>query len=661
MARRRQGQTRLTAFGFSRYKLHTESRSARRGLQPRVEQRNNSQPTTLLQYRLTDYSFQCKASKPCYINMLPAELLMRIVEPLPFVTSLWTRVHAKPSRLPRHDDEAALTAEASPYLFDFYSGHAGHARCIAEALFPHGCVRFCDYKPWDYLELLLVCKHWRSVIEASPHFWRHVVVNNELTVAKSLRLSGVTPLKVTVDGSTNWPSQRAFLSVLEELPRIGELKVGFASLDSEWQERTAAQLFHALVSRSAPSLRALHWNAYNKQVVPTQQWAEKVFPSLETIAMYDVDLKSPCSLLVPTLTQLTLSRCSPPWSTASELLSLLSRMPKLETLFLWDLPDIPDFEEDRFQIPDTHHAPITFPNLNLLNLQGSYRYVCRLLPMLQVPHSLSTLNLTYAHRDYGLDLPNEARKTYAFFNVLGQAIPDDEAFHEMEYKIDFDSGELEIAISDDTRRFHWRHTWDVGDNNLAEDILRFLQNVYGPFQTRYFLTVLHITVIGSFDTVPGGRLTPHACFKWLREHTIANLRLVNDAAAYVIPWMRRCLHDDGSAQLPFAGLRLIGIAETSLINVVDEDTFDESDILFKHLWLYLHDQRPMILLSDVDLTHRMEKCLYRMIGPWLQIGSVTHVDGPRVRMEYIPHGKSKLHIAAPSSTQEVLIETPYNS
>ncbi|KZV60715.1 hypothetical protein PENSPDRAFT_332555 [Peniophora sp. CONT] len=643
-------QLKLISYGFVQFqRVSVGAPGARRSRKLRAGSRHSSH----LQARLTDYSFICNQRKPCYINALPPELLMRILEPLPSMVYLWTRVHAKPSRLPRYDDERALEKVVGPWALHFAASHGGYATCIAEALFPQGCARFCSAKHWDYLELLLVCKHWRSVIEACPRFWSNIVAHNEGTVLKSLKLSGARPIRVVVDGAKRWPSKRALLSVLEQLDRVGEFEVATFLVKAQLAKK---DIVHAFASSPASSLRSLRWDARDKEIVATQTWMEQSFPSLEVLAMYDATLTSPCSLLVPTLTSLTLSRCSPPWKTADELLLALSRMPSLETLFLWELPDMPDFEKDLFREPLTPHLPISLPHLIILNLEGSYRYVYRLLRMLLVPPGLSALNLMCSHRPYGLDLFGKALKSYTFFDTLAKSMFPGATFTDVHFNVDLDSGGVEVTIFGDTQTFFWKHTWDlsINDDRLPGDILAFLARICQSFLYRFASTDLQVNVTGSFDELSGDFFNAHICFAWLRSiPRVTGMQLKNAAATYVIPWMRHCLYDTSDAALPFPALRRLVISEANLVETISDDP---TDILFKHLWLYLHDQRPEIVLHEVEITHRMYKYLVKMLGPWFRAEEITHVKGPCVRMEIAPH--DQLYISIPPSTHETLVETP---
>ncbi|VDB84828.1 unnamed protein product [Peniophora sp. CBMAI 1063] len=589
---------------------------------------------------------------------------MRILEELPSREPVWIRVHATPALLPRHDDEVTAAKDVKPWLLDYASNHAGYATCLAESLFPHGCARFCRGELWDRVDLMLVCRHWRSIIRSCPRFWSDIVVENEDTVARSLKLSGATPLRVKIDGVLAMPpSQQAIASVLHQLSRVETLEVGTFVKDSQYRS-TVEHVLGAFTSSPAPVLRELNWSAQVRHDVSTQHWKQRRFPFLQTLVMHTINLSHPCSLLSPTLVNLTLTRCSPPWTTANEMFETLGCMPMLELLFLWELPDIPDFEADHFRILPVTQLPISLPRLHTLNLDGSYRYVYRVFRSLQISPIISALNFKCSHKPYGLNPTSDIVQIHASLGAFAKAVAASGiVFSFLEFSIDLDVGGMNIAVSgNDCRRFYWRHTWDPQDANFAGAILDFLQGIARRFVSKSTVTDLRVSVAGEFIADGWFDLTPRACFSWLAEFpSIANLHLAGEAASHFIPWMRYHLHEAKEASLPFPALRHLIITSTSLVGNLDPSDLadDPTNILFKHLWLYFHDQRPETVLKDVEMTFRMHKYLSRMLGPWLDVDTISHVDGPCVRMEVAPH--DQLYISFPPSMDEILIETPYDS
>ncbi|VDB84827.1 unnamed protein product [Peniophora sp. CBMAI 1063] len=653
----------LTAYGFRRRKrrsVATSSLLSRRGRSGDEMREGSADSAGLVQSRLARHSFSCTPRRPCYINILPSELLMRILEHMPFVEFVFTRVHAKASQLPRHDDdEAATSKDVEPWILACAAMQGDYATCLAEALFHNGCARFCDSKPWDYLDLMLVCRHWRSVIEACPRFWNRIPINNERTVQRSLELSGVTPLHVNMDGGYRWPSQWAVTSVLDHLHRFEELSA--RTVDDD----VAANIISAFNSRPAPTLRSLYWSTLGpRKALITQSWKEQLFPSLESIIMHDVELTSPCPLFSSTLTTLILTRSLPPWNTAEELLQTLSRMPMLEVLFLWELPDVVDFEEPHFQPSSALRLPIPLLRLQILNLDGSYRYVHRIFRNLQIAPTISALNLNASHRAYGVEPATEAAQNYASFEAFAAAVspPPSANFSQIDCDVDLDEGEIQISISnEENKRFYWKHMLDSDRAHHAGDVIDFVKGTCAPFLSRFSFTDLEVIVRGEFGGEFGQHLTPEACFGWLGQlRAVTTLQLTKDAASRIIPWMRRCLHEADGFALPFRSLQHMTISATSLAEHLgfpySED--DPTDILFKHLWLYLHDQQPGILLRDVSCTHRMLKYIHNMLGPRFRTERASLIQGPHIRMEGWPY--NQLYISFPPSTHETRIEAPYN-
>lgn len=134
--------------------------------------------------------------RPCYINALPPELLMEILAYLPSIYNAYTRVHIDPLLLPdlpghRDDpidgDESDVDSKERLYRV---TNHENYGNCLAELYFPHGCLRFCSERRWNFLSVLCVCKRWQAAVRTCPGFWNTI----DDIVRQSLQLSGSLPL-----------------------------------------------------------------------------------------------------------------------------------------------------------------------------------------------------------------------------------------------------------------------------------------------------------------------------------------------------------------------------------------------------------------------------------------------------------------------------------
>ncbi|VDB84961.1 unnamed protein product [Peniophora sp. CBMAI 1063] len=644
--------------------------------------------TELFQTTLVHYKFRVYFRKPCLINRLSAELLMEILSYLPLTPeNVGIRVHAAPFGLPEvpdensgyeaggigHSDEYEGDLDISSYAMRIAQRSSGYGTCLAELHFQNGCARFCSQQRWNYLEVLRVCKHWRDTTYGCPQFWAHIAPQNLWTVARSLELSGQLPLSIVESKERRkWLSVEAMSLVLEHLYRVRSLEVPTLSSDVHSHVLLTQVLLDALAHSHATQLDTLHLELPNlvsgRPSIATRDWIEQDFPSLRVLILASVNMVSPCALVAPTLTELNLIDCTPPWKTASDFFQTISHLPQLEVLSLHKCISPPDFEDERAPVPSTTALPIPLKRLTSLELEGSFRFIVRVLLALEFPLSVTSLDLSYKLDEHGTNLGPNSEATLSRvrdkFAAYANAIPSGIRRSTVEYEVDLENNCIDVTL---TRRapneldISLSHQWDENQDRHAGDILAFVRQTCGALFSGKHNVALRLLVAGSFGpiTEASPTFTPEACFQLLTTMKgVSHLRLSERAAHAFIPWMVRRLHtaadvpvdeqdgetlDTADADLDdppgweqerqdlqrkyaarrqpmveptllFPSLRTLVLRECELYDTVREDESAPEDILFSYIWLYLHAQQPRLVLDTVELTPRMLQELRRKLG-----------------------------------------------
>ncbi|VDB84955.1 unnamed protein product [Peniophora sp. CBMAI 1063] len=634
---------------------------------------------------------------------------MEILSYLPSVAEgANVRIHTDPLPLPVLDEDADNHEDDGPQnegedddnMMDFNEYDLQRARrsadygtCLAELYFRNGCARFCMSARWNYLDVVRVCKHWKETVYACPQFWANITPHDRGSVSRSLTLSRNLPLDIIVDASSGTKrSLMAFDLILRALHRIRDLEIRTYSTDSLSRATWAKTLVDRLAESPAPRLGSLRINSRYTSAMQypmlTTDWVEQEFPSLRVLQLSAIEMYSPCALLAPTLTELQLADCIPPWETASAFFETFSRLPQLEILVLARCPNPSDFDKERPPVPSSTSLPILLRYLTSIELDGSFRFINRVLSAFAFPLGATSLKLSYTYDERGVDLghdsPAELTRVYDKFASYAREMQPGMHFSHASCDFDLDDNWIEITLErDDPTKVivSLRHTWDEHLHRHVGDILAFVRRTSGALFSRTDDTAVELDITGDFEpiTAASPTFTLEACLELLAGlNGLSWLRLSSEAAYAFIPWMIHRLHttanippaeQDGDTldtadtnpddalwmvharddlqrrsaakrqskvdpTLPFPSLRTLALSECNLGESIHEDDSRPEDILFSYLWLYLHSQQPRLILDTVELTQRMLEELRRKLGPehLLERDIVTEEDDPHINV-----------------------------
>ncbi|KZV64397.1 hypothetical protein PENSPDRAFT_169879 [Peniophora sp. CONT] len=589
---------------------------------------------SFLQTKLEQHGFKAVPRRPCWINrLLPAELIMEIFAYLPTVDDcLSMRVHAKPWDIPIHhtdyvdEDE---DEEENEIKILVAQDDCGYGECIAEALFPDGCTKYCSSGHWNYMDVLRVCRFWHSSAESSPHFWAHIPSHSLGMVQRSLKLSGALPLFAVADYDRQWPSELAFTTVLEHLPRICVLDVTYATRPgrsnvrrrrARWHVGEVLKPFRSLPAPRLRVLRLLHWS---DKTLDTEYWVEKSFPSLEVLELRGFEIASPCALFVPTLTELILSDCIAPWTSTDQLLRCLSRMPRLRQFNMQGTPLPLDLDHDNFPSPAGHTVPVPLAHLRHLWLDGSFRCINRLLSILGIPAGKTSLYLSfeggYRHEDHA-----DRQKTHDLISSFPAAMPSGAYFSSIDLDLDFETRFVDLTLSDLVNssdspcvdKIQLTIEWNENEDTRARKMIRFLLGMTEPFLASSRQTRLSYSQSGFYTGV-NRWLGPEKYISWLEGLTdVSAVRLSNkEGAGTFLEWM---MNKWRQGALPFTAPKRLSLCNVDLREkfyaTMQHAQPGPDHILYVRLWLYLHHYKPGSLsLMSVLASPRMLAELKRLV------------------------------------------------
>ncbi|VDB87534.1 unnamed protein product [Peniophora sp. CBMAI 1063] len=595
--------------------------------------------------------------RPCYINAIPSELLMEVLVYLPSVMDAYTRVHIDPLMLPSDDegsgDEVDEDDSDDDSDEDFThdticeaEAQEGYGDCLAERHHRRGCLLFCSQRRWNYLNVLRVCKTWQAIALSCPAFWTTIAKHNAHTVELSLRLSGNLPLYLNAD-TTPWPSVNSLLRSLNHLPRIRTLSLSSGSRD--------AHVVHAIpylndyfMSYSAALLEELRLDFSNRGMpswLTTTNWVQRTFPVLKVLDLNYISLSGTCTLLSHSLTELSLTRCVAPWETTAELLDVLHSLPLLVHLTIAEMDHPPDLGADDPPSLANIVLPVRMRHLRSLGLQGPTLCISRLLTMTETPLTMD-LDLKYEHRAIPPAAAVEIGHTYAVFDLIGNAMPDDAYFKDItlfinlaERSIEFSFGCLKNPSNRPcTEEMTHLHTWSMVEDTIFPSTWAFTQRIAAPFLPR----ITHVEeismgiILHRYTTGAAISLSlPPKCFSSVLDVTgLTYLLLEFDAAMEFLPWIVRLMYDvtatDGfhsSAELkstpsPLPNLSKLKLADCNMACLMPLNNLylsAPSDTLFSYLWLFLHAKKPITHLMNVKISNAMMAEVHRLLGARLEL------------------------------------------
>jgi hypothetical protein len=209
------------------------------------------------------------------------------------------------------------------------------------------------YGKLQWMHLMEVCRHWRSVMLECPRLWCSLAFNRVRLTSEMLRRSKASPLEIKVSLSGTGVKRGAVMLALSHISRIRVLHVKLASTRDRIKRLLAA------LDQHAPLLTSLRLTTNSEvHVIPRALFA----PRLRHLAIRNLIISWDSPLLVG-LTHLEICG-SPHAPSLGELRAVLSHCPALNTLILSG--NLPDTENQQHQLQD----PIPLPTLALLHLEG---------------------------------------------------------------------------------------------------------------------------------------------------------------------------------------------------------------------------------------------------------------------------------------------------
>ncbi|VDB84980.1 unnamed protein product [Peniophora sp. CBMAI 1063] len=324
---------------------------------------------------------------------------------------------------------AQLKAKRSTNHCQMSESPVGQRACFVNNLPAELLIKIFCYLPWDrdnlaengllwnWVDITRVCRLWQETAYLSAEFWSRVPLQSAHTVARSLQLAGDVPLRLFADFKKPWKTKDALALALAHLPRIIELSItGTTVLSSGWW-----YVARCLCARKATNLRCLtmqfdgHGGGYGDfpgfslfNCVPA--------PTLQSLELsgFALPWAEECwTFLVPSLTHLTLENCDLEyhWSTieatedpeeptveAAEqsMFDALSNLPLLQVLSITNCKMPLDLDANEFTSPI---QPLAYPHLHSLTLDATVRAITRLLGNMTIPPTTS-LDVSYHHAPY---------------------------------------------------------------------------------------------------------------------------------------------------------------------------------------------------------------------------------------------------------------------
>lgn len=362
-------------------------------------------------------------------------------------------------------------------------------------------------------------------------------------------------------------------------------------------------------------------------------------------------MRSPCSLLSPSLTDLTIIDCVVPWKTATEFLLTLQSLPLLRTLHIIETEHPLDLSDDRRPVLSNIALPVVMRHLKHLRFEGPLLCTSRVLSMLVFPVVL-TMELGYHHHHLQGPTLHEVGGTVSIFDSMARSMPNNEFFSDMGLEINLLERELEFSFSvDDYLRpreapclkgMRQSHSWDEEDDIL----LPYTWVVASVFCLPFIPHITHTPIekevslkITLEDYADEHLNSVHVIFSFVvvKISCLTYLRLESEAADRFIPWIVRLMYNispaangaptqdifivPGQLRQPLLLPRLdrMKLSNCDLGCSVRRDDSGPTDILFSYLWLYLHANKIRLELSDVRVSTQMVKELERMLGVQLHV------------------------------------------
>ncbi|VDB84977.1 unnamed protein product [Peniophora sp. CBMAI 1063] len=242
---------------------------------------------------------------------------------------------------------------------------------------------------WNWLDVMAVCKLWRTAANESPQFHSRVALQNAFAMRRSLALSHGVPLRIISGRVQSWMEFK--MVGLEEalggvLPRVCEIDL-VASPDAFG---VVQAVMITILSNPAPLLRRLRARYLPGVDGPALIDAEQYEPSdrpLRDLTLTGLQFSKRTSFFPPSLRSLSLTQCHLfEDAGAQTLCDLLGSLPDLEVIDFRDTVLADLAEPIRVSLP-TH--PTHLQRLRRLTLDAPYMTVHRFLGLITFPTTTS--------------------------------------------------------------------------------------------------------------------------------------------------------------------------------------------------------------------------------------------------------------------------------
>jgi hypothetical protein len=249
----------------------------------------------------------------------------------------------------------------------------------------------------QWIHLMEVCRHWRSVMIESPRLWSSLAFHSVEVTSEMLRRSKASPLVIKVDLASAESMLGAVELALSHISRVRVLHINVSRNDSEG--------LLAAIARPAPLLTSLFLSNFGNQnahTIPPSLFA----PRLRYLVIHNLNIAWGSPFLVG-LTHLEIHESATPPS-LDEFRIVLSRCPALEALILGGNSTRPMTRPNRSPLvigSCDSQDPIPLPTLAELHLHGPVPDCDIIIHNLSFPPTTTVELYTVLGRNIPAELP----------------------------------------------------------------------------------------------------------------------------------------------------------------------------------------------------------------------------------------------------------------
>lgn len=223
-----------------------------------------------------------------------------------------------------------------------------------------------------------MCTLWQSVAYGCQDLWVRIPLHNTALTCRSLELSGGSPIYVVVDSPPEDFRPCNIQMALAETNRVCEV-----NLQGRHQRYDILLYMEIMKGRSAPELEVFIIKPMPGVFsLPDTLFNGKAPPRLREVQLQWTLIPNSGIFFAPSLTSLELCNCSRVWKDPEEMLDMLSRVPKLETLLFHE------WNSSRHDMITTLSEPkreISLTHLSSVSLDGYPRFITLFLLHVHFP------------------------------------------------------------------------------------------------------------------------------------------------------------------------------------------------------------------------------------------------------------------------------------